>query len=125
MSNSIIMMIMKNFKMDRDKQVKNQTVSVYGNDITSATDKAIIYDGDSKSKTLKLDDKYMIIYNGKVSDGSIGIEAVMSLNSQNYFIDNDSNGKYNVVIINDYEYYLVDAISKIHIQLMIIRQKPL
>ena len=91
---------------------KNQTVSVYGNDITSATDKAIIYDGDSKSKTLKLDDKYMIIYNGKVSDGSIGIEAVMSLNSQNYFIDNDSNGKYNVVIINDYEYYLVDAISK-------------
>lgn len=67
----------------------------------------------------------MIIYNGKVSDGSIGIEAVMSLNSQNYFIDNDSNGKYNVVIINDYEYYLVDAISKIHIQLMIIRQKPL
>ena len=91
---------------------KNQTVSVYGNDITSATDKVIIYDGDSKSKTLKLDDKYMIIYNGKVSDGSIGIEAVMSLNSQNYFIDNDSNGKYNVVIINDYEYYLVDAISK-------------
>lgn len=91
---------------------KNQTVSVYGNDITSATDKTIIYDGDSKSKTLKLDDKYMIIYNGKVSDGSIGIEAVMSLNSQNYFIDNDSNGKYNVVIINDYEYYLVDAISK-------------
>lgn len=91
---------------------KNQTVSVYGNDITSATDKAIIYDGDSKSKTLKLDDKYMIVYNGKVSDGSIGIEAVMSLNSQNYFIDNDSNGKYNVVIINDYEYYLVDAISK-------------
>ncbi len=54
--------------MDRDKQVKKSDRFVYGNDITSATDKVIIYDGDSKSKTLKLDDKYMIIYNGKVSD---------------------------------------------------------
>lgn len=92
---------------------KNQTISVYGNDIVSANDKTVVYDADGRNKTVKLDGNCLIIYNGKsVTDGSIGIEAVMSLNSQNYFIDNDNNGKYNVVIINDYEYYLVDAISQ-------------
>lgn len=92
---------------------KNKTISIYGNDIVTVGDNSVVYDEGNKNKSLKLDNDYLIIYNGKaVTDGTIGIEAVMSLNAQNYFIDNDSSGKYNIVIINDYEYYLVDAISQ-------------
>ena len=92
---------------------RNQTISVYGNDIISANEKSVYYDEDGRRKNLKLDNNCLIIYNGKaITDGTLGIEAVMSLNAQNYFIDNNSNGKYNVVIINDYEYYLVDAVSQ-------------
>lgn len=93
---------------------KTKTVLLYGDNITSVGDSIVAYDEGGKNKTLRLDPNYLIIYNGKtVTDGSIGLEAVMSLNSQSYFISN-SGGKYNIVIIKDYEYYLVDAISQSH-----------
>lgn len=92
---------------------RNRAISVYGEDITAVSDTSVVYYENNKSRTLKLDADYIIIYNGKaVTDGVIGIEAVKSLNSRNYFIDNNGSGKYNVVIVNDYEYYLVDAISQ-------------
>lgn len=96
-------------------KLKNEELLIYGEDVISAGEKTVVYDYGNKNKTLKLDSDYLIIYNGKaVTDGSIGIEAVMSLNALNYFVSNDGGDKYNVVIINDYEYYLVDAISQSH-----------
>lgn len=98
--------------IESDK-MRNHAAEVYGNDIVSTGASSVIYDDGKRNKTLRLDNNYLIVYNGKaVTDGSIGIDAVMSLNSQNYFIDNNNNGKYNIVIINDYEYYLADAISQ-------------
>jgi hypothetical protein len=91
---------------------KNTTVTVYGNDILSADNNEVIYETNKKSKTVKLDKDCIVIYNGKTAaDWEMGIEAVKSQNSYNRFIDNDNNGKFNVVVITDYEYYLVDAIS--------------
>ncbi len=91
---------------------KNKTATIYGADVVSADDASVVYNDGSKDRSLKLENDYQIIYNGKVVlNGEIEIKNIMSLNSVNYFIDNNNSGKYNIVIINDYEYYLVDAVS--------------
>lgn len=89
----------------------SETMVIYGADIDSVSGRKVsFYNSEDKLKTVTIASNADIIYNG-VRDDSVSLEAMQSLNSETVLIDNGRSGSYNVVIITDYEYYLVDGYS--------------
>ncbi len=87
------------------------SVVIYGCDIDSVEERRITYYNSSdQRRTVTIDQNADIIYNGVRTD-ELSAEAMSSLTSETVLIDNGRTGDYNVVIINDYEYYMVDAYS--------------
>lgn len=90
---------------------KTTTAIVYGCDVTAVTSESITFDSNTGSqKTLRIDKNADIIYNG-VLTSSISIDVVRSLTCEATFIKNSNSSNYNVVIIKDYTYYLVDSFT--------------
>lgn len=90
---------------------KNSKAVIYGCDITDIENNSVSYNSNKGSeKTAKIDSKADIIYNGKLNE-DLSIEMMSSLTSVTTLIDNDNSGRYNVVIINDYTYYLVEGFT--------------
>lgn len=86
-------------------------VVIYGCDIDSIDGRSITYYNSSDARrTVTIDQNADIIYNG-VRTNELSAEAMSSLTSETVLINNGTSGGYNVVIINDYEYYMVDAYS--------------
>ncbi len=72
------------------------------------------YTDDGKYKYLKLDDELRIIYNGKVlanyDYNVINPFAETHMDGNLTVIDNDNDGKYEIIIITAYETYVIDKI---------------
>ncbi len=100
--------IIKWIEVDNNKTSK---AIIYGCDITNIDGNGVAYNSNKGTeKTAKIDANADIIYNGKLSE-DISIEVMSSLTSVTTLIDNDKTGKYNVIIINDYSYYLVEGFT--------------
>ena len=96
--------------IEEDKS-RNNTAVIYGCDITDITSAGIVYDSDKGSnKTARIDRDAEIIYNDKASSG-VTLDAARSLNCEVTLIANNGTTTYNVVIIRDYTYYLVEAVT--------------
>ncbi len=90
---------------------KNSTLTIYGCDVTEVTSTTVKYDSDKgASRTAKIAQNAQIIYNGDANSGKT-IEAISSLTCEATLIANDSSNVYNIVIINDYSYYMVDGFA--------------
>ncbi len=90
---------------------KNNTMTVYGCDVTEVTSTSVKFDSDrGVSKTAKIAQNAQVIYNGSINSGKT-IEAITSLTCEATLIANDGSSTYNVVIIKDYTYYSVDGFS--------------
>lgn len=90
---------------------KNTVVKVYGCDVDEIDGNTVRYYSTSGgTKTVRLENNADIIYNGRRAD-SLSIDVLTSLTCEATFIDNGSGKGYNVVIIKDYTYYLVDSFT--------------
>ncbi len=100
--------IIKWIETDTDKTDK---AIIYGCDITEINGNNVEYNSNKGSvKTAKIEADADIIYNGKLNE-DLSIDVMRSLTSETTLIDNDGSGRYNVVIINDYTYYLVEGFT--------------
>lgn len=92
-----------------EKENSSNTAVIFGCDISEISGNSIVYTSTSGGeKTAKVDANADIIYNGRL-EADLSIDVMRSLTSKTTLIDNNSSGKYNVVIINDYDYYMVDS----------------
>lgn len=91
---------------------KNTMVKVYGCDVESVSTNYVRYTSNTGgTKSLSIASNADIIYNG-VREDSMSAETVKSLTCEALFIDNGSSKGYNVIVINDYSYYMVESFSK-------------
>lgn len=92
-----------------DTDSTSDMLVIYGCDISSISGNSVTYTSTSGGeKTARIDANADIIYNGRL-ENDLSIEAMSSLTSKSMLIDNNGSGRYNVVIINDYDYYMVDS----------------
>lgn len=90
---------------------RNKTAVIYGCDITDITANGIVYDSNKgTNKTANVARDAQIVYNGKLSN-NVTLDAARSLNCEVTLIANDNSSSYNIVIIKDYTYYLVEAVT--------------
>lgn len=90
---------------------KNSRAVIYGCDVTEVKGNTVKYNSNTGSeKTARIDENADIIYNGKL-DNAVTLDAMKSLTCETILIDNGEADNYNVVIINDYTYYLVEGFS--------------
>lgn len=98
-------------KWIESEPTKNNIVTIYGCDVTEVTSKSVTFNSNKgTSKTAKIAPDAQIIYNGAVNSGKT-IEAIASLTCEATLIANSGSSTYNVVIINDYRYYMVDGFA--------------
>ncbi|HIU57945.1 MAG TPA: hypothetical protein IAA61_09095 [Candidatus Ornithomonoglobus merdipullorum] len=89
----------------------DSTMVIYGCDIEGIDGRRItFYTSDDRSKTVTISNDADIIYNG-VRNDELSPEVMQSLTCEIALIDNGRSGSYNVVIVNDFEYYFVDSYS--------------
>ena len=71
--------------------------------------KEVTYYKNNKRKTLKLSNAIDMIYNGVATDYSSALVNA-DTNDEITFIDNDNDGKYNLVVVYDYQDYLTNIV---------------
>ncbi len=89
---------------------KNSSVTYSADDIEEASLSRYTVTDNKSSKTLKLDSGAVIIYNKSFLDG-VSEEDLIPENGSVQFVDNDEDGTYEIVFINEKNYYVVDSIS--------------
>lgn len=90
------------------KHKNNTEFIIDAEDIEIFTDKSITYyQDDKKYSTKQIDDEAHILYNNRV----IYDTPVKPLSGSVRMIDNDADGKYDVVFINDYQSFVVSHVS--------------
>ncbi len=89
---------------------KNESKILQSDDITTMTNSEIIYDNNKGKKTIRLPEQYYVVYNN---------QAVRVYDLQNLkpvygtvkLIDNNNDGKYEVIIIESYVSHILAGIS--------------
>ncbi|MDD6484943.1 MAG: S-layer homology domain-containing protein [Clostridiales bacterium] len=88
----------------------NKVVEVKDEDILKTTTKKIFnYYYNNKTKSVNIDENAVFIYNGKKLDAATD-QDLLTENGFVRLIDNDADGKYDVVIIKEYETFVVDKV---------------
>ena len=89
---------------------KNTEITVSGNDFSDFDEKRISYYSSSGRKTLILDDGFVVLKNGgaleNLSESDFGGE-----NTESIFIDNDRDGKYEVILMQSYKNVFISGSS--------------
>lgn len=90
---------------------KNNIRTFSSKDIDSADfSKYTVSDSNNKKTTIKLEKSINVIYNGQGME-SFTEEDLIPQNGDVTFIDNDNDNLYEIVIINDKRYYVVDSVG--------------
>ena len=90
---------------------KNNIRTFSSKDIDSADfSKYTVSDSNNKKTTIKLKKSINVIYNGQGME-SFTEEDLIPQNGDMTFIDNDNDNLYEIVIINDKRYYVVDSVG--------------
>ncbi len=93
------------------EESKTTRAIVYGCDINSIHDNVINYTNERGSdKNIRVAANADIIYNGQLTN-NLSFDVMSSLTSETTLISNDGSSEYNVVIIKNYSYYLVDSFT--------------
>ncbi len=98
----------------------NKTLSISSEDLDDVTpEKSYSYYVGGKSKKANLDENVSYIYNGEYAEELTDAE-LLPKDGSVMLLDNDSDGKYDVVFINDYQHLLVsdyrvkDGVAKLY-----------
>ncbi len=100
------------------KQGKNETTVIDGENIESVSDNKIHYwknkDTDSSTKNVRYDENAIMIYNGivKAFDASL-IKGNGKLSGEVALLDNNGDGIYDIVFVNEYKNLVVESTSKL------------
>lgn len=100
------------------KQGKNETTVIDGENIESVSDNKIHYwknkDTDSSTKNVRYDENAVMIYNGivKAFDASL-IKGNGKLSGEVALLDNNGDGIYDIVFVNEYKNLVVESTSKL------------
>lgn len=91
---------------------KNIVAEVFGDDIISYEERKYTYEAPATDKTAKLSEECDIIYNYSRVEPTSELKIPMIPENGNIkLIDNDGDGKTDVLFIYDYETYLVDYVN--------------
>lgn len=97
---------------------KNEVMLIAGDDIESVSDNKINYwknkDTDSTTKNVRYEADALMIHNGisKDFDSSL-IKGNGELRGEIALLDNDSNGIYDIIFVNEYKNLVVESTSKL------------
>ncbi len=86
-------------------EIKDEDIEAVKSDFS-----AIEYTYNNKTKTAKLDNALKVIYNGKFCPDYVAEDLIPETGSIR-LVDNDGNGRYNLVFINDFETVVVQSVS--------------
>lgn len=90
---------------------KNETFAVDGPDFEKINSgRFYYYDENKHLKDEKLDDLFVVIYNGRRTD-NLTKKMVEELNSEITLLDNDNDGVYEVVFADSYTYGEIDTVN--------------
>ena len=97
---------------------KNETMVIEGENIESVKDGKINYwknkETDTTTKSEKYSDKVIMIYNGVAKDFDPSlIKGKGQLHGEIALLDNDSNGVYDIIFVNEYKNLVVESTSKL------------
>lgn len=91
----------------------NSELVISYEDVIEVDGAAIEYMENGRSETIKLDDTYDALYNGVAYKGA-DWQAVTSAGAVLRFVDNDDDGRYDVLLISDFKYIKVSAIDPVN-----------
>lgn len=100
------------------QQGKNETMVIDGDNIESVSDNKINYwknkDTDSSTKNVRYSEEALMIHNGvaKTFDSSL-IKGNGQLRGEIALLDNNNDGVYDVIFVNEYKNLVVDSTSKL------------
>lgn len=91
---------------------KNNTVTeIDADDLIDADNTQISYSTDgSNKKLLKAEQNFDVIYNKKAYSGYGSIKDILPEEGSVTVIDNDGNGRFDVLLITSYDYYMVNDV---------------
>ncbi len=92
---------------------KNKELEVAANDIISVSDDYLRYYQNNKEKKVKIKKSFSAIYNGGLSDG-FKTKYIEDNFSPARLVDNDNDGKYDIIFINKYEYKTVNNVDYVN-----------
>ena len=86
----------------------NTVLDVSSDDISEKSTKTVFqYTENQKTKRVTISDTAIVIYNGKRLD-VVADKDIISVNGDVRLISNDGDGKYDVIIVREYETFIVD-----------------
>lgn len=89
------------------------TVTVVNARDLEAQGNTVTYDDGSRERTLKVSSSPALLYNGRYYSQYTKLEDVLNIpEGEIKFIANDSSGKANVIIVNEYKHMLVERVDK-------------
>ncbi len=90
-----------------------ETLSIKSNEITDFADRAYSYtlDGETRDRRAKISDDALVLYNYRVPKTKSGEDLYLPQEGKIDMVDNDGDGKYDVVFVWDYETYVVNSVS--------------
>lgn len=90
---------------------ENNVKTLDSNDFVSADkSKAVFENEDKKDVNYSLDSDFAILYNGKACP-KYALSDISGSDGYVELVDNDDNGKYNVVSVNEYTVMMIDAVN--------------
>lgn len=90
---------------------ENNVKTLDSNDFVSADkSKAVFENEDKKDVNYSLDSDFAILYNGKACP-KYALSDISGSDGYVELVDNDDNGKYNVVSVNEYTVMLIDTVN--------------
>ena len=90
---------------------KNNVTEISSEELYNADNTQIYYRRQKKdNKTLKLEENYDVIYNKKAYSGYGQLKNILPEEGSITAIDNDNNGRADVLLITSYEFYMVSDI---------------
>lgn len=93
------------------EEKENRELEIAAEDISAIEDtNALYYDENGRQKNIRLEDGYILIYNGRYADRAEGVSIENEIGSYR-FLDNDSDGKYDIVFQDMYTYFYVGSID--------------
>lgn len=91
----------------------NDVTDILSEDIETMSDDSVVYreDGSSRSVTKRLSADADVIYNGRALTGYGTLDSIMPVNGTTVLIDNNNDGRADVIDITEYENYYISAID--------------